>query len=234
VDQHTAGTVQARLDATDGIRVIDAENENNRCLGSFCCVVCNRQKPSERYLLSCHHVLTLSVNSSKFFPVGRADVHTRIPDASRGELFDFAHLGDGTDFGCDAALARLNVSDDLQMWGASPSAIADPFDRPTSLSVMVPRANPDPPVKRTSPIPADFIDVQFGQMIPFNNNIAVRFEAVVRYRAATVKGDSGSAVVGPDGTLYGMHFYEFDNGIACAIPAYILFRPGLFSINIKL
>lgn len=71
-------------------------------------------------------------------------------------------------------------------------------------------------------------------MIRFNANVAVRFEAVLRYRTATVEGDSGSAVVGPDGTLFGMHFYEFDNGIACAIPAYILFRPGLFTINIKL
>lgn len=234
VDQHTAGALHAALDATDGIRVISAANPRNRCLGSFCCVARNRQKSSERYLLSCHHVLTLSVNSPTFSPVAQADVRTRIPDASSGELFDFATLGDGTDFGCDAALAQLNVPDDPEMWGAAPKGIAGPFDHPTSLSVLVPRTNPDPPVARTRPIPADFIDVQFGQLIPFNNNVAVRFEAVVRYRAATVKGDSGSAVLGSDGTLYGMHFYEFDNGIACAIPAYILFRPRLFSINIKL
>lgn len=234
VDQHTVGVVQAVLDATDGIRVIDAENPSNRCLGSLCCVVRNRQKPSKRYLLSCHHVLTLSVNSPTFSPVGQTDVRTRIPDASSGKLFDFADLGNGTNFGCDAALAHLNVSDDPEMWGAAPTGIAGAFDHPTFLNILVPRTNPDPPVERTSPIPAAFIDIQFGQLIPFNNNVAVRFEAVLRYRAATVKGDSGSAVIGSDGTLYGMHFYAFDNGIACAIPAYILFRPGLFSINIKL
>ena len=233
VDQHATGAVQAALDATDGIRVISSVNANNRCLGSFCCVVRNRQKPSERYLLSCHHVLTLSANSPTFSPVGRSNVRTRIPDVSSGELFDFATLGDGTDFGCDAALAELTVPDDPEIWGVAPTGIAAAFDRPTSLSVMVPRQNPTSS-RRIAPIPAAFIDVQFGQLIPFNNNVAVRFEAVVRYRAETVEGDSGSAVIGSDGTLYGMHFYEFHNGIACAIPAYILFRPGLFSINIKL
>lgn len=240
VHQHTTGALHAAINATDGIRVIDAAtaltspDHRNSCLGSFCCVVRNRKKPSERYLLSCHHVLTLSVNSPIFSPVGQADVRMRIPDASCGELFDYATLGNGTEFGCDAALAQLNVPNDPQMWEAAPTTIAGAFDHPIALSVLVPRTNPNLPVSRTSQIPAEFIDVQFGQLIPFNNQVAVLFEAVVRYRAATVKGDSGSAVLGPDGTLYGMHFYEFADGIACAIPAYILFRPGLFSINIML
>jgi hypothetical protein len=233
VDQHAGGAAQAALDATDGIRVVDMADESNRCLGAFCCVVRDRRRRAGRYLLSCQHVLALSANSPDFSPLGETEVRTRSPDRPCGTLFDFASLGDGTAYGCDAALAELTVPEDPRMWDVAPVAIADAFDRPESLELAVPRSNPAAR-RRRGPVSADFIDIQFGPLIRFNERCSVRFEAVLRYRAATVEGDSGSAVVGPDATLYGMHFYQFDNGIGCAIPAYLLFRPGLFDIDIRL
>jgi len=237
VDQDGPGKLQASLDATDGIRVIEIVGGGvapKRCVGSFCCVVRDTHAPSDRYLLSCHHVLTLSGQSHPGFqPSGAAGVRIRVPDQSIGSLYDYATLGNGTTYGCDAALAKLSTPDEPYVWGITPTRVAGPFAQPTSFRVFVPRRNQRSGI-RIGPIPATFIDEQMDYTIQFSVTRSVRFKSVFRYAAETVDGDSGSALLGPDGTLFGMHFYKARNGVCCAIPAYILFTPGLFSIDVKL
>ena len=63
----------------------------------------------------------------------------------------------------------------------------------------------------------------------------VTIAAAYQFEADTVPGDSGSPVIDGEGTLHGMHFWgDPAQRMAFAIPAFMLFRPGLFSIEFEL
>ena len=91
------------------------------------------------------------------------------------------------------------------------------------------------------PLPAEFVGEQFDHSVQFRCGAWVKLKHVIMSRAATLGGDSGSPLIGSDGTLYGMHFYLTGSKpgsnkpkYALAIPAHALFEDGTWPIRIRL
>lgn len=84
-------------------------------------------------------------------------------------------------------------------------------------------------------IPTKFVGEQFDITVPFRCGRRVRLRHVFLMKAATRRGDSGSPLIGLDGTLYGMHFYlTGPPEYALSIPAAELFRAGVMPIGMTL
>jgi hypothetical protein len=235
IQADSPGRLHALMDATDGVRVVDSLNPANRCIGSFCCVVRNKKAAAERYLLTCRHVLCVALApTGGLVPTDDGQVSHRVSNAAIADHYDEADLGDGsTTYGCDAALGVMTTPDLPVIWATVPGRVAKPLDVPSGLKVYVPRKQPTSPV-RAGPLAATGYELQFDRPIQVQPGLWVRFEAVVTYFAATEPGDSGSALIDDTGALFGMHFYESGQGVSHAIPAYILFKSGLFKIDIRL
>jgi hypothetical protein len=98
------------------VRVIDGSRDLGA--GSICCLVRDAQRPGDRYLLSCHHVLT----GSGAVPDFSVDPNalTTLPDGEViATLAQWAPLRFNVGFGTDAALARVVEPQvtDITAWG---------------------------------------------------------------------------------------------------------------------
>jgi len=88
-------------------------------------------------------------------------------------------------------------------------------------------------------IPTKFVGEQFDVTVRFRCGADVRLRHVFLMQADTRPGDSGSPLIGLDGTLYGMHFYLTGTSsgapsYALSLPASELFEDGVMPVKIRL
>ncbi len=235
VSEFKGGAPQATEDISSGIA--SRFNGNRLDLGSVCCQVRNAKIPDERYLLTCLHVFSSSMQSPP--PLG-LDCQTDT-GVFLGPLDDTANPFGST--AVDAALVRItNPSiDGIALWGFTPSAKATDYDLENlalknDLFVLArevaPAADGMRALRRTQPLPARFTKViTSSAAYTYGRGRHFWFSDTIEYQAAVRPGDSGSALVDTDGILYGMHFYGRGQfGYALSAPR--LFDPGVFSLNI--
>ncbi len=235
VVERPRGRPAGTLALTDGVRVLDGGQ--NLGAGSICCLVRDAQRPGDRYLLSCHHVLTGSGAQPDFSP--DPDALTALPDGEViATLAQWAPLRFDTGFGTDAALARVVEPQvtDMTAWGRGIRRIGALAELPRPLFLLARRSTNTAngqPIKRTAPLPAMMVGVDVNMRFNYGNR-QVGIRRVIQYEAATEGGDSGAALVGADGSLYGMHFYEDVQGRSYALTVGELFVESPFAIDIRL
>lgn len=237
VSELKGGRPHATLNLTEGIT--SRINASPMDFASACCLVRNAALPNERYLMSCYHAFSATLDrppqngidcvSSSGTLVG-TDVEAADPNGSSA---------------LDAALVRVGDSSiqDMSVWGATPVAHATDFDIDSlplrgPLFILGRRVAPAvdglPQAVRMEPIPASFRSLITSPTSYDYGSTAGRsfvFADTIEYKAAVRPGDSGSALVDTGGILYGMHFFgrgEF--GYSLAAPR--LFEPGIFSLDI--
>lgn len=205
--------------AAEGILVASASQPALRGIGAVCCLV-KVQGQSDLYVLSCHHVLTLS---SK---VGgcRIVIDTLVADRQGvpfAQLFEAVGMGPNRPSQIDAAIALVQPGNDVH-WnhtGKQPTTVDMGLSKPQNCMVYAPGRQLDAVYVKTWP------EVQ----LPYPGCGTVQIECAYQFSADTHPGDSGSPVIGSDGTLYAMHFWGSpSSNFAMAIPAGYLFRPGTF------
>lgn len=239
VAEFKGGKPHGILNLTGGLT---ADVNGITSLGSACCLVRNVNLINERYLLSCNHVVSRTLQTPPLQGCTcRASETTFI-----GPVTDAAQATGRK--AVDAALIRLSNTGTgkVAMWGISPRQRATDFDLDElpgrgGLQVLgrrvAPAADGLPELQRTGPLEALFSQVIPGPT-PFDYRSSAgqvfEFSDVIEYKAAVRPGDSGSAVVGVgDGMLYGMHFYGQDEfGYALSAPR--LFAPDVFGMDIEL
>jgi hypothetical protein len=235
VDVLGAGRPQAGLNLTRGLLARPAAGGPG-LFGAVCCLVVDNDKPGRRLLLGCQHVFTRSLESAGC----AAQADTVVDDAATGtrlgRVVEWASLGGPSKTGLDAALVELAppAPDEVRLWGKRPLRLADQLELPPAGSrILVPAQDG---LGRVHELPVTFVSQQFDLTVPYQCGRDVRLRWVFETIAETEPGDSGSPLVGPDPerTLYGMHFYETDEGRSLSIPAFELFRPGVFSAAIAL
>jgi len=223
--------------ANSGLRrgvVVRKDGTRRGDIGAVCAVVEDVDSPEAWYLLSCNHVLALpghGCDPTLATDVFRASGPARRAAQKIADLLFHKQLNPGSGYGMDAALAvvsRKNLISRM-VQGKRPTQVSRPGAVPHDYKIYTPRG----------PIQAEFVGEQFKHSVPFRCGASVRHEHVIVSRANTVGGDSGSPLIGSDGTLYGMHFYltatrSRKPSYALAIPAHALFQDGTWPIKIKL
>jgi hypothetical protein len=235
VVERPRGRPASTLALTDGVRVVDGSRDLGA--GSICCLVRDAQRPGDRYLLSCHHVLT----GSGALPDFSVDPNalTTLPDGEViATLAQWAPLRFTVGFGTDAALARVVEPEvtDISAWGRGIRRVGALAELPRPLFLLarrMTRTASGQPVVRTAPLPAQMVGVDVNVRFNYGNR-QVGITRVIQYEAATEGGDSGAALVGADGSLYGMHFYEDAQGRSYALTVTELFLESPFAIDIRL
>lgn len=226
------GRLHAALNLTQGLRVRSAKGGRS-LFGAPCCLVEDAQRPGRRLLLGCHHVFTLSLGAPHCKVLDDARVERAHDGAPLGVLADWASLGGPGKAGLDAALVELQPPvDEVRAWGRRPTRVAGPLEMPPAGSRIL--APDQPGLGRHGPLPARFVSQQFEVTLSFSCGRSLKLRQALECLAETEPGDSGSPLVGPDGTLYGMHFYENEKGRSLCLPAHELFRKGVFGTTITL
>jgi hypothetical protein len=127
----------------------------------------------------------------------------------------------------DVALAELDRDADVA-WeynGLRQKRVARGLALPDNCTIYTPRG------AVSAVFDGEYTNVRL--FYPQCGDVIIR--VAYRFIAATSVGDSGSAVMAPDGTLHGMHFWgDPGNRAAYAIPAFAVFRRGLFAFDIEL
>lgn len=202
-------------------------------IGAVCAVVEDVNSPRAWYLLSCNHVLALP--GSGCDPTLATDIfranRSRLAAQKIADMLFHKPLNPRAGYGMDAALAVVSRKDLISptVQGKRPTQVAGHGAVPHDYKIYTPR----------DPLPAEFVGEQFDVTVPFRCGAEVRLKHVIMSKADTVNGDSGSPLIGSDGTLYGMHFYltaacSSKPSYALALPAHDLFRDGTWPIKIKL
>lgn len=227
VEELGKGTPHA-VNVAKGVRAFNRNNAAQGVPGAACCVVVNASQPSDRFLLGCHHVLALSFLTSGCAAFPQTDVADRGMASKVGELFFPLPMAANGRPCLDAALALIDA--DAQVtWmsdeGLRPLVVEPGVQQPLNCFVFTPeRALRAVFVKEWANVPLQY--ARCGTVI---------IAAAYQFQADTVGGHSGSAVMSPDGTLHGMHFWgDPSQRLAMAIPAFMLFRAGLFPVNLRL
>tara|TARA_R110002072_G_scaffold136124_2_gene278195 strand:- start:176043 stop:176624 length:582 start_codon:yes stop_codon:yes gene_type:complete len=185
---------------------------------------------------SCNHVLALpgaGCRPTLATDVFRANGPGRKAAQKIADLLFYKLLVPRSGYGLDAALAVVSRRDLISpmVQGKHPTQVAGPGYVPHNYKIYTPR----------KPLPAEFVGEQFDHSVQFRCGAWVKLKHVIMSRAATLGGDSGSPLIGSDGTLYGMHFYLTGSKpgsnkpkYALAIPAHALFEDGTWPIRIRL
>lgn len=216
--QHAAGAALA-TNAADGILLASPSAPALRARGAVCALVRLKGQP-DLFVLSCHHVLTLSEK------LGRCRVLTDavVADA-RGvpyaQLFEFVPMAPGRASQIDAAISIVQPGHAVT-WvhsGARPVRVDFGTSKPLNCTIYAPgRRLGARYVKTWREVPLQY------------PGCVVQLAAAYQFAARTVDGDSGSPVMDSDGTLHGMHFWGNPaTGLALSIPAGLLFQPSVFS-----
>jgi hypothetical protein len=206
--------------------------------GSACCIVKDKNSPADKYLLTCHHVVSPSMQAVPG-PLACLDCSTNL------QIADYDAAANSFDPGGSLDAALLATSPGvvpIDVWGHVITGKASDADlttltTTTPLWVLVRRIVPNTPgvPPRQNALPATFHTVwpsrTYAYPAPASANFT--FADTIEYAAATAPGDSGSAVIGEDGTLFGMHFFA-DATSSYALSAPRLFDSGAFSIDIWL
>lgn len=226
VEEIAGGQPQSGANLALGINVVSTKNQNVSLDGAACCIVRQVNNPTNRYVLGCHHVLALSLGSPQCAP---ADAYVR-PRSSPyvvGRLYEYLTMSPGGVRSLDAALALVNPLS-MTEWnagGVKPTRVEPGVARPLNCRIFTPRGS----------LNAQFVKEWANVSLPYPNCGTVVIAAVYQFVADTLPGDSGSPVMQLDGTLHGMHFWgDPTQRMAFAIPAFMLFRFGVFSLNFEL
>jgi hypothetical protein len=223
VDVLGRGEPQATNDLGPGIVV---RGNGKELRGAACCLVEEADDASASYLLGCHHVLTGSSANPGCGAMPGMEVYRADDGRLIGPTMYWAPLTAAAGRGMDAALARVDdTSAVVPVHSGVPIRRVAPAGLPGPYRIATPRGW----------VTATYVSEQYGgPPLPYKCGAAVSISPVLESIASTVGGDSGSPLLGADGTLYGMHFYQTDQGRSLAIPAWKLFEPGLFAIDIDL
>jgi hypothetical protein len=133
----------------------------------------------------------------------------------------------------DAALVRVTDPTTIDPWFSEVEAsrVADGLELPTDYAIYTPRGK----------LKADFLGQAFDISLAYGSGVTVRIRTVYESVCETLEGDSGSPLIAGDGTLFGMHFYGdvrqvggVQRKISLALPAYMIFRDGVFAERIEL
>jgi hypothetical protein len=209
-------------DAASGILVASASQPAIRGTGAVCCLVRAQGQP-DLFALSCHHVLTLSPK------VGgcRVVMDTLVADRQGvpfGQLFEAVPMTPQQPSQIDAAIARVEAGSTVE-WlhsGMQPRSTDMGLSKPQDCTIYAPGRLVHAVYVKTWP------EVQ----LPYPGCGDIQIVCAYQFQAATQPGDSGSPVIGGDGTLYGMHFWGSpSSNFAMAIPAGYLFGPGVFHVG---
>lgn len=215
--QHAADAELA-TNAADGILLASPSAPALRARGAVCAIVRFEGQP-DLFVLSCHHVLTLSEKLGKC----RVLNDTLVAD-SRGvpyaQLFEFVPMVPGQASQIDAAVSIV-LPGHAATWvhsGARPVGVDFGTSKPLNCTIYAPgRRLGARYVKTWREVPLQY------------PGCVVQVAAAYQFAANTVDGDSGSPVMDSHGTLHGMHFWgNPSSGLALSIPAGLLFQPGVF------
>lgn len=202
-----------------GILVVSASQPAIRGTGAVCCLVRAKGQP-DLFALSCHHVLTLSPKVGQCRIVMDALVADR-QGVPFGQLFEAVPMTPHQPSQIDVAIARVEAGSMVQ-WvhsGMQPKSTDMGLSKPQNCTIYAPGRLVDAVYVKTWP------EVR----LPYPGCGDVQIVCAYQFQAATKPGDSGSPVIGGDGTLYGMHFWGSpSNNFAMAIPAGYLFGQGVF------
>lgn len=220
---------------TDGIVTQDSNGPIE--YGSACCIVKDKASPTDRYLLTCHHVVSPAMRIPGAVDCIHCATNARI--ASFAPAANFPTPGIPLDA---ALLATVPGVPPIDAWGHVITGKASDADlvtltTTTPLWVLARRQVPNAPAlpPRQGPLPAAFHTVWTSRdyAYPAPASAIFRFADTLEYTASTAPGDSGSAVIDDDGTLYGMHFFA-DDVSSYALSSPRLFDPDAFPIDIWL
>ncbi|MFC5478211.1 trypsin-like serine protease [Massilia suwonensis] len=226
VEEIGAGHPQKMQNLANGIHSSAAANAALSLRGAACCIVAQTDKPANRFLLGCQHVLALSLLGRQCGCIDSVIRANGSPEVV-ARLYEYAELTPSGKPCLDAAIALANPAAKI-FWDAGrivPQRVEPGVNRPLDCTIFTPRG----------PRPARFVKEWANVRLPYPSCGMVTIAAAYQFVADTAAGDSGSPLIDRQGTLHGMHFWG-DPGqqLAFAIPAFMLFQPGLFSIEIAL
>jgi hypothetical protein len=226
IEEIGAGHPQKMQNLANGIHSSATADAALSLRGAACCIVAQKDKPENRFLLGCQHVLALSLLGQR---CGGIDALIR-PHGSPevvAQLYEYAELTASGKPCLDAAIALANPAARI-FWGAGtivPQRVEPGVNRPLDCMIFTPNG----------PRPARFVKEWANVPLPYPGCGMVTIAAAYQFVADTIAGDSGSPLLDRQGTLHGMHFWgDPEQRLAFAIPAFMLFQPGLFSIDIAL
>lgn len=226
LEERGKGRPHQSFDLSGGVVARGPHGSAPRAKGAACCLV--REKGTRRryLLLGCHHVFARSLNPG-LVPQDPSEISHRHAGRLIGTLFDFSPLNLVGRPCLDAALASVNDPSWLSPFfgGNAPTTVGDGITLPKGCRIYTPRGS----------IEARFVKEWHNIPLPYRRFGTVVIRMAYQFRADTLPGDSGSPVLDMHGRLYGMHFWGSDPpGTAYAIPSFVLFRAGLFRVDIEL
>ncbi|WP_426175975.1 trypsin-like serine protease [Massilia sp. TWR1-2-2] len=226
VEELGNGVPHAMQNLANGISSSATANQALSLRGAACCIVVQKKQPTNRFLLGCHHVLALSLLNPQ---LKATDTYIRPRSSPNvvGRLYEYLTMSAFGKPCLDAAIALANPASEI-FWNANgvmPRYVEPGTNRPLACAIFTPNG----------PRAAQFVKEWANVPLRYPGCGDVVIEAAYQFLADTAPGDSGSPVMEQNGTLHGMHFWgDETQRMAFAIPAFMLFRPGRFSIDFEL
>jgi len=224
VEELGEGKPHAVVNVAGGIHAVLAQNPQIGIFGSACCVVSQDDNAQNRYVLGCHHVLALSLLTRD---CDAEDGYLQVGNQTIGRLYEYLPMSASGQACIDAAIAILDP-DVPVIWeqpNIAPSNVSPGITQPSNCWVFSPNG----------PLQAEFVREWADVPLNYPNAGTVIIRAAYQFSADTKPGHSGSPIMEPDGTLHGMHFWgDSSRRMSFAIPAFVLFQPGLFSVSFNL
>ncbi len=216
------------VNVAEGVRAFNRNNPNQGVPGAACCVVVDVNQPANRFVLGCRHVLALSLITTGCSAFNATDVADRGMTTRIGQLFFPLPMAPNGQPCLDGAISFLDPSipvDWLSPQGVRPTIVEPGVRQPQNCFVFTPNG----------PLRAVFVKEWANVPLQYAGCGTVIIAGAYQFQAATVGGHSGSPVMSPDGTLFGMHFWgDPRQQLAMAIPAFMLFQSGRFPVDIRL
>lgn len=221
------GAPHANVNLASGVLAVGLPNPAVKCTGAVCCLVRQTDTPANVYALGCHHVLALSAQTQGCAALVSEVISNDLPGQPVGQLFEYLPMSPNVRSCQDAAIALLDSAVNAT-WvhsGRTPLRTETASHEPPGCRIYTPRGV----------LPAAYVKTWMDVPLFYPNCGWVYIARTYQFQADTLPGDSGSAVMSDDGTLYGMHFWgQSSNRLSMAIPAATLFSPGLFSVDFSL
>jgi hypothetical protein len=228
VEELGDGEPHAGLNLAQGVRAFHRTNAGQGVPGAVCCIVADTSVPPNHYVLGCRHVLALSLLTSGCAAFNATDVADRAMTTRFAELHATLPMAANGQPCLDAAISMIHPGSQVG-WLAPGNvralAIEPGVQQPSNCLVYTPNG----------PLPAIFVKEWANVPLPYPSCGNVVIAAAYQFKSPTQGGHSGSPVMTLQGLLFGMHFWgDTAKQIAFAIPAFVLFQPGLFSLNFHL
>lgn len=228
IEELGKGRPHATVNVAQGVRAFNRNNLKQGVPGAACCVVVDANQPTNRFILGCHHVLALSLLTTGCTAFNATDVADRGMSLKFGQLYFPLPMVPNGQPCLDGAIAHVDPSISVE-WvsnhGVKPIAVEPGVQQPRDCFIFTPNG----------PLPAVFVKEWSNVPLPYAQCGTVVIAGAYQFHAATVGGHSGSPVMTPDGILFGMHFWgDPSQNLAMAIPAFMLFQPGRFPVEIRL